>query len=215
MASVRLVFLVLQLDGCNYTKKPTQTEVLALLNHVTGMWKQGNAFRKNKNHTDLLTQQLKGKKTCSSLQWLRFANILQFTPEILKINIQMWVREKRGENTENLILSRGITLPKNCLHQVVQQQIQGLTGGKKKKKKKPMQIHNIYGLLFIPGCPWPPVIFGKCPHSCCVTIILLIWRKDNHWMSQSIVTVILVSLFRSCAAIASSQTVLSKRGSPE
>lgn len=48
----------------------------------------------------------------------------------------MWVREKRGENTENLILSRGITLPKNCLHQVVQQQIQGLTGGKKKKKKK-------------------------------------------------------------------------------
>lgn len=166
---------------------------------------------------DLLTQQLKGKKTCSSLQWLRFANILQFTPAILKINIQMWVHEKRGENTENLILSPGITLPKNCLHQVVQQQIRGLTG---EKKKKPMQIHNIYGLLFIPGCPWPPVIFAKCPHSCCILIILQIWRKDNHWMSQSIVTVILVSLFRSCAkqkgrtATASSQTVLSKRGSP-
>lgn len=87
------------------------------------------------------------------------------------------------------------------------------------KKKKPMQIHNIYGLLFIPGCPWAPVIFGKCPYSCCVMIILLIWRKDNHCLSQSLVTVILVSLFRSCAkqkgrtAISSSQTVPSKRGS--
>lgn len=48
----------------------------------------------------------------------------------------MWVHEKRGENKENLILSPGITLPKNCLHQVVQQQIRGLTGEKKKSQYK-------------------------------------------------------------------------------
>lgn len=83
-------------------------------------------------------------------------------------------------------------------------------------KTPPKQIYNISNLLIMPGFPWPPVVFGKCLHSCCIMIILLIWRKDNLCISWSTVAVILISLFRSCAkqkvrtAISSSKTVPSK-----